>query len=264
MKLTKLMKNLTPERVSANIEHFRKARTPDHRFASFDYCFNYFHNLKKEQGIACIDSPERVEQSCMQLAFFLASWGMLRGGTILLWKSAYFCRRALGVIVACDPKVWEIDLPYSDDGKDIRLLLEVGEKLREALWTEDEARTWFSARLRGGEKLSEGKALQASNTLVTKIMLGVFANVPAFDTNVRAVFGDFNKNNLQRLTDFYKQEEIQAKIDRRIPTLDFSGNDTDLLYTKAKIMDMVGFEEGLAWADKKKKRRLNSNPWIVE
>ena len=187
----KLMENLTSELVSKHIDrflddrdHVLDDRNHDHRYASFDYCFNYFHNLKEEGRIRCINNPDYptlVEQTCMQLAFFLASWGMLRGGTILLWKSASFYRRVLAVIARCEDGVWDIDLPYSDN--DIRLLIRVGQELREALWTEDEAREWFSARLPDGEKLSEGKTLQASNTLVTKIMLGVFANVCAFEVD---------------------------------------------------------------------------------
>ena len=69
-----------------------------------------------------------------------------------------------------------------------------------------------------------------------------------FDRNVRAVFGDFNEHNLQRLSEFYQRARIKAVIDgyhdRPIYTFDFFGNKTPRCYTKAKIMDMVGFEQG--------------------
>jgi len=244
------MKELKPKRVIQNVDRYlKKARNHDHRYASFDYCFNYFHNLK-EKGIAC-NSPERVEQSCMQLAFFLASWGMLRGGTTLLWKSAHFYQRILEVIAECRDEVWEIDLPYNR--KQIELLRQVAKKLRNAL--------------------RNGKKDKPTDTQVTKIMLGVFANVPAFDTNVKAVFGGFNKKTLQSMTEFYEQEEIKAVIgcasdgpvevgnelvsrhDRPIYTLDFSGDKTQRCYTKAKILDMVGFVEGMRRKKEQEARR---------
>ncbi len=155
------MKNLNAEQVHKYICRFMDGRKHDTGNSSFDYCFNYFHNLK-DQGIACIDSAKWVEQSCLQLAFFLASWGMLRG-KILREKSAHFHRGVLEVIKQCDPKVWEIDLPYDDEK--IKQLLQLREDIRERLW------------------------VGATDTLVTKIMLGVFANVPALDRYVGAAFG---------------------------------------------------------------------------
>jgi hypothetical protein len=219
------MKDLSGMHVSENICCYMLDRASDDRYASFDYCFNYFQSFREQGRVECICSPECVQQTCLQLGFYLASWGMLRGSTILLNKSARFCRRVLEVIVRCDARLWEIDLPYTD--KDIELLLGFGEELCEAL---------------------ENKA---SDTLVTKIMLGVFANVPAFDDLVKTGFGIKHIKNaldevcLWRVTEFYEQNRTEIDGYRPIYTFDFcTGQDTQRRYTKAKIVDMVGWVEG--------------------
>lgn len=94
----------------------------------------------------------------------------------------------------------------------------------------------------------------ASVTLITKIMLGVFGNIPALDDNFCKGFKEFGVRKfwsaslLRRLSRYY--QENKDEIDKhKIKTLDFhTGQDTSRYYTKAKIIDMVGFIEGINMA----------------
>ena len=85
-----------------------------------------------------------------------------------------------------------------------------------------------------------------SDTLVTKIMLGAFGNVPAFDANFKKGFSvaTFGLKALRKIGAFYR--EHGKVIDAyRIPTLDFvSGEPTHRSYTRAKVIDMAFFVEG--------------------
>ncbi len=54
-------------------------RKPNERYASFDYCFNYFQSFRELGNISALAGPANVQLSCLQLGFYLASWGMLRG-----------------------------------------------------------------------------------------------------------------------------------------------------------------------------------------
>jgi hypothetical protein len=91
----------------------------------------------------------------------------------------------------------------------------------------------------------------ASDTLVTKIMLGVFGNVPAFDDNftygckVAHICATFGRKSLKDIGGFYRTNA--AVLDRyRVPTLDFlTGEQTGRAYTRAKVIDMALFVEGL-------------------
>ncbi len=218
--------------VCRNVERFMegegkdKGRKPDERYASFDYCYNYFRSFYEQNRVGDICCPENIHQSCLQLAFYLASWGMLRGNTVLLKKSARIFIPLLERIVQFGGGLWTVDVDaYTDTNID--LLLETGDAIHDAL----------------------GSETNATVTLVTKIMLGVYGNVPAFDTYVKKSLGVNEKRltekSLKAVAAFYgcHKDEID-RFQREIRTLDFrSGKETDRHYTKAKIIDMAAFIE---------------------
>ena len=85
-----------------------------------------------------------------------------------------------------------------------------------------------------------------SDILVTKIMLGVFGNVPAFDTNFKKGSGlsTYGRGALRRVERFYR-EHTDVIERHRVPTLDFdTGVATHRTYTRAKVIDMIFFVEG--------------------
>jgi hypothetical protein len=65
--------------IDANLAAFLQHRTPEARYASFDYCFNYFQEARESGDTAQLADGEHRMLSCLQLGFFLASWGMMRG-----------------------------------------------------------------------------------------------------------------------------------------------------------------------------------------
>lgn len=213
--------------ITANVNEYLENRNPDKRYASFDYCYNYFRQYYESNKIKDMVSPENMQLSCLQLGFYLASWGMFRGKAFLLQKSVKHYAKLIHTIAGLDKKYWEIDADkYTDDN--IHLLLKLYEIVENALGDNDDE--------------------AASATLVTKVMLGVFANVPALDENFCSGLGYskyFSRGLLKKIGSFYMSN--RAAIDcHEIKTLDFStGNETSYLYTKAKIIDMVGFIEGL-------------------
>ena len=197
-------------------------RKPDARYSSFDYCFNYFQSFREAGNVGALAEPENIELSCLHLGFYLASWGMLRGSAELLQKSARHLIPVVELIAGADTTLWEIDAHcYTEPN--IRRLLESGRTFRQA---------------------HPGM----SDILVTKIMLGVFGNVPAFDTNFRKGFkvATFGPKALRKISSFY--EENYLVIDRyRTSTLDFvSGQPTSRKYTRAKVIDMAFFIEGMS------------------
>ena len=205
--------------IEGNVNTYLGERMPTGRYSSFDYCFNHFQG---HRGRAVdLSSPEGVELSCLHLGFYLASWGMLRASSPLLRRSIKHYAPLIEAIAASPDEVWEIDVHgYSADA--IQLLLETATRLRTALPD------------------------RASDTLITKIMLGVFGGVPAFDTFFRRGFGvsSLGSKSLYRIRDFY--ESNAEAIDRHlVPTLDFAkGQPTELCYTRAKVIDMIFFIAG--------------------
>lgn len=208
----------------ANLKKFLDDRNPNARYASFDYCFNYFQSFRESGTVAELASPTKIQMSCLQLGFYLASWGMFRGSTDLLQRSARHLIPVIEVVAQTEMSLWEIDADRYTESN-IRRLCEQAHTISQAL-------------------------PDMSNTLVTKIMLGVFGSVPAFDTYFRkackpaGIVATFGCKALRGLGRFYRDNA--AVIDaNRVLTLDFaSGENTQRRYTRAKVIDMAFFIDG--------------------
>ncbi|MET0765413.1 MAG: hypothetical protein ABWY29_11140 [Blastococcus sp.] len=210
------------------IARYNHERRPESRHRSFDYCFNYFRT-QSENG----NRPEqlvtegRLQLSCLQLGFYLASWGMFRGRSALLAHSVKGLEPAIRAVADAPKEIWDLDLDgYDDDG--IALILEVRDALRREL-----------------------PGQSSTDTLVSKTMLGVFGCVPAFDRffrvgsarhGLRAQYLD--PRSLQTIGSFYADH--RAVIEKhREPTLDVAtGEASEHRYTRAKVVDMIFFSAG--------------------
>jgi hypothetical protein len=206
---------------------------PNHRYSSFDYCFNHFRRFKNKREIA---APANMERSCFQLAAYLASWGMFRASSFLLkTKSVRHFRKAISVIASDQLNdAWLIDCDRYDNNA--------------------------KAQLRYAYEAIHGAIIpnrESHLTLVTKIMLGVFGNVPAFDDRFtksmraygalngwRCRFRSFNDEALDGIGAFYEaRRKVINSWSRKTHTFDFNtGKKTRFAYSKAKIVDMIGFE----------------------
>jgi hypothetical protein len=207
--------------IDASLAAFLAFRTPDARYASFDYCFNHFQEARESGETAKLADNDHRMLSCFQLGFFLASWGMMRGSGDLYQHSVRDLLPVVEMIAAEPASTWELDAHC--------LATRTGEVLA------------LSRRVR------HAFVIPASDILVTKSMLGVFGCVPAFDRYFRTGFGcqTLCADALVRIGNFYRNH--QPAVDaHRVFTLDFdSGLDTERRYSKSKIIDMIFFQEGV-------------------
>jgi len=212
--------------LDANLRRYLDGRKPNERYASFDYCFNYFQSFRESGDVSALASPANGQLSCLQLGFYLASWGMFRGSAELLQKSARHLMPVIEVVARTDTPFWELDAHCYTESN-IQRLWELAGTIRQA---------------------QPGM----SDILVTKIMLGVFGSVPAFDTNFRrgcrvaSIVATFGPRALRKIGAFY-QDNAEVIDGYRVPTLEFvSGEHTQRRYTRAKVIDMAFFIEGEA------------------
>ncbi|MGI8549824.1 MAG: hypothetical protein ACR2PL_03345 [Dehalococcoidia bacterium] len=215
--------------VGGNIRLYLQDLQPGSRYASFDYCFNYFQSFRENGCLESLADPANMQLSCLQLGFFLASWGMYHN-SFLLQKSVAVYEPLICYIAKADCALWQIDVGSYNVGDNVDRLMKSKSMIKKSL----------------------SKGGNASDTLVTKIMLGVFGNVPAFDTYFEKGLKIFGKGvkSLHKVAEFYNDESNQAIIDAAVDkynlrTWDFaSRKKTCRKYTKAKVIDMVGFIEG--------------------
>jgi hypothetical protein len=232
---------ISPVEIDGLIKRYSSQITSMHRYASFDYCFNYFQKFAKSENINAISSVQNKETSVLQLGYYLASWGMFRGSTAILRHSSHCLIPIIEYISSTPVTLWNIDVTdYSTSFKDMeQLYLNIGEKLK------------FPIIKEGKQKIQE-----CSPILVTKIMLGVFGNTPAMDDFFMKGIdkGSFSNTNyhkaLDKVKDIWKElnqfyNENKTLINsHKIKSLNFEGEHTENVYSKAKVLDMVFFERG--------------------
>lgn len=207
---------------------FQADTAPTDRYSSFDFCYHHFHPSTSR------NNKDDIEKSCLAIGFYLASWGMLRGSSFLLNKSAKYYEKLVIYLSGLNAGVWEIDVD-NYNSENIDLICSIYKEIKELIIEN------------GNQHL----------TLVTKIMLGVFGFIPAFDNyfsesfrgifNGECGFRSVNKKSLNCIRIFYEnnKEEID-NYSKAIKITEFSGgNKSTLNYKKAKIIDMYGFTKGL-------------------
>jgi hypothetical protein len=167
------------------------------------------------------------------LGFYLASWGMFRGSSFLLKKSVKHFEPTVRYISSLENSVWKIDVDnYSE--KNIERIIHIYKEIKSALIID----------------------ANADVTLTTKVLLGVFGFVPAFDSffcnTFRSItvgqcgFRKINVKSLTFLSNFYKanQRTIDILASKTFTTDFATGQKTKINYPKAKIIDMYGFAHG--------------------
>ena len=201
---------------------------PHGRYLSWQHCYNAFTT---NRGVL---DENTFDYLALHLAFYLASWGMYRGSSFLLQKD------------------YKVHIPV------VKILMEekynslVGITAEELI--KDENLTLLedvSARIRrayADEKPSiEGITNNATDTLITKIILGTLGCVPAYDRYyVQAVkqygisVGGYNKESVRDVAKYYLShkddfETVRAELSTR-----------GVEYPVMKLMDMcmwqVAFE----------------------
>lgn len=216
---------MTKTDIEIIVNKFKSQSNPDDRYTSFDYCYNYFRLTN--------DLTQDIEKSCLVLGFYLASWGMFRGSSFLLQKSVKHFETTIRYIATLDKSIWKIDVDNYNENN-IKIILKTYQDIKFCLINKN----------------------NSDLTLVTKILLGVFGFVPAFDNyfcnSFREIYGGqcgFRKVNVKSLSfieSFYKSNKTTIdKLSAETFTTDFiTGQMTIINYPKAKIIDMYGFTTG--------------------
>lgn len=174
---------------------------------------------------------------------------MLRGSSVLFKENSPASLRNVVECIAKTPKeVWDIDVEQYGNEKCRKQIIDLYDSIKLAL-TEGSS----SVDCKGNQIAS---LKNPSRTLVTKIMMGVFGIVPAFDTFFSDVFdslypgkgfhsGNFSHDCLEAIYDFYLQNKQQLDS-IKIAVIDFDGEPIEgMYYKKAKLIDMYGFTKGI-------------------
>lgn len=173
-------------------DYFNETIKDEHgRYLSWQHCYDAFSQYRK------VSTEQTIDYLSLHLAFYLASWGMYRGSSFLLQKDYKVHIPVVKIIL--EPK-YDVLLGISayDLQKDenLYLIMELAAQIRKCYEQEKPS--------------VPGITNNATDTLVTKIMLGTLGCVPAYDRYyVQAVkkhgvsSGIFNAKSVQDVAAFY-------------------------------------------------------------
>jgi len=160
MTKRKVCKNMKREDIETTLSILFEdiKNDPHHRYRSWEYCYKYFNeNVKNKKRID-------EDLTCLNLAYYLASWGMYRGSSVLLNKTYTFFKPIVEIFLKDNYKnLWEIDFKNKDYSKEE--IKSIVENINELYY-----------KIRNSIKESI-----PTKTLLTKILLGVMACTPAYD-----------------------------------------------------------------------------------
>ena len=200
------------------------------RYRSWEHCYKCFHDARN-------NSKADLDYLSLQLAFYLASWGMYRGSSFLLQKDYRVHVPVVQEIL--NPKY---DCLFGMECIDLRK-----KEIQGRLTDIESFMADYYDDIRKRVKEIEVKN-QLSSTLITKILMGTLGCVPAYDRyfidgvkDQKVTTGNYNIKSLLGLVDFY--EHNMSKLENARKRLEVY----DLQYPQMKLLDMgfwqIGFEK---------------------
>jgi hypothetical protein len=210
--------------------HSLSKKDMHHRFRSWEHCYDFFSSHYQ-----ILKNEPFLDQGCLHLAFYLASWGMLRNSFLL--QKDYKVHRYFLYEVASDPlyhHYYNSSISFQENSVvGIDKLIKMTEQIYLTNITIIH---------------NKEAVINVTDTLASKILLGVFGNVPAYDRYFKAglnLFGisaQFNERSLLQLVDFYHKHVDEFEKCRQL----FSEEGT--VYTSMKLIDMFFWQIGY-WLD---------------
>lgn len=216
-------------------KRFIAIRTADSncRDASYEHCRKFFiENYKVER---------RRDEIALHLFAYLASWGMLRN-PFMMQKDYLFHRKVVDIL--CDAQYSKLLSWEPMDSKENDSMIALVDKLKSRIVETYKEETYY----KDSDKEPKPHSINnVTDTLTSKIILGTFGCVPAYDQYlVRGLDGigprKFDADSLKAVIDFAQDnkayiEGCKEELKRRIP--DASG-----LYTTMKIVDILLWGKG--------------------
>lgn len=197
------------------------------RYRSWEHCYSNFINARDNKNA-------EWDYLSLQLAFYLASWGMYRGSSFLLQKDYKIHIPVVKELLKeeYDPLAG-IDCVELKREENQRLLENINAFLDE-----------YYSNIRDEVKNIKVRN-QLSSTLITKILMGTLGCVPAYDRyfisgikKQKVASGNYNMKSIGQLVDFYESNIVELENIRK----DMKVN--GMAYPQMKILDMAFWQIG--------------------
>ena len=254
--------NFCPTYFESAVEHFYKdVHKYETRSNSWAQCYTHFVALKGKYSSSGSLSPKEIDEACVRLGFYMASWGMYRGSSFLLQNDYKIYEKIIPVLLKYND-LWEldknIDKLISENASMEKVNTEIDKWAKSIKDLTDDicdilkdykhhyiTKSWYTNHM--------PSVCSISKTLVTKLILGTIGCYPAIDSffsdAVGAVANDLSGDQIKcmlRLAYYVKKDIHDKKI--IICSNDDNAYRHPLLlsdYPVMKLIDMYYFTLGM-------------------
>jgi len=202
-----------------------------HRYKSWEHCFSYFQRSQEIKN----------DYASLQLAFYLASWGMYRGSSYLLWKDYKIHEDLIDLLKQRNIISNKLDLAKEKDSENIELIINTINIIKE----------YYFKKIKNVN--GKEKKVRPSITLASKVLLGINACIPAFDRffitgmKINNLGGSINKKTLQNIFNYYRINQIEFDSSCK-----YIKKHSGIEYPPMKLVDMYFWEIGRKEEERKK------------
>ncbi len=199
---------------------------------SWCLCHNYFSGI-----LGKYDNLEEKEKdfACLQLGFYLASWGMFRNSFILQYDYKFYDKVLKVVLNDKYSLLWNVDInTLKNDRENFKSkLVEISQELNKTL---SENRVFYNTKSILGRK--DKNESEISQTLITKILLGVLGCCPAYDSYFKQAIKSGDR-------DFYNEKKFDILINTLLDNKVFADLSKKYNLPIMKVVDIAYFQIGL-------------------
>lgn len=228
-KLEKSSLMSTEDAIQLIMDYFNNTTKDKHsRYLSWEHCYKAFCNKRH------LHNEQTTDYLSLHLAFYLASWGMYRGSSFLLQKDY---KIHIPIVKIIQEQKYEPLLGISaiELCKESNLFLLDDISIR--------IKNYFSKE----SPSFDGTTNNATDTLVTKILLGTLGCVPAYDRYfIQSIrkhqisSGKYNSQSVYNIAKFYCNNwDAFEKLRHELSI-------HDIIYPPMKLMDMCFWQDAFS------------------
>lgn len=256
------------------------SKIPHHRYKSWVHCYKFFR--KKRPGNAQ-ENKKWLDLASLNLAMYLASWGMYRGSTIALQFDYKFYVDIIRILINSEYSIlWNLKLEKWENENKEKLIEKYSNKISTLInaLKDESNRTLKDVALRIKEikqlktyrnnkflsksinSLLKIEDKKSTDTLISKILLGTMGCLPAYDnyfiqglkkckTDIARRINGSKKKAFSNLVNFYFDNNNRTELDEIKKTMDKYEKKTykndKIEYPIMKLIDMhfwtIGFQK---------------------
>ncbi len=152
-------------------KYFNELRSlPQNSNLSWENCYKFFYENRNN-----IVNDDMLEKAALHLAFYLASWGMYRGDTFLRQYDHSVYKGLIIVLLKGYSNFFDKDFV---DWKDL-----------------ERAKNDIAKHFKDLKRKDKKYKNEPTETLITKILMGIFGCVPAYDRFVKIALQEYNREH---------------------------------------------------------------------